>query len=154
VHYHCNFVVDSNLGLAALPKRQPRAFRAYSDYRAFLNEQVLLTTENSTDLRRSIRYTPLSTISTGYDSTAASVIARAAGCRECVTFHSTSEESNDSGEQIGHILGINVAEYDPEAYQTRDDLPEAEFAATGGSGGNVVMTAWEQRLSGKMLVTG
>src|SRR5262249_8255025 len=99
-------------------------------------------------------YTPLATLSTGYDSTAASVIARAAGCRECVTFHAASEESDDSGKQIGHILGLNVTEYDPEAFKIRNDLPEAEFAATGGGGGNVVMTTWEQQLGGKMLVTG
>src|SRR4029077_9153817 len=90
-------------------------------------------------------YTPLSTISTGYDSTAVSVIARAAGCRGCVTFHT----SNDSGKQIGHILGLNVTEYDPDAYQTRNDLPEAEFAAAGAGGGDVIMTAWEQRLRGQ-----
>ena len=150
LHRYCNVVVGRNLALTVLPKRQRGAFRDYSDYRTFLNEQVLLTTENSADPRRSNRYTPLSTISTGYDSTAVSVIARAAGCRECVTFHT----SDDSGKQIGHILGLNVTEYDPDAYQIRNDLPEAEFAATGAGGGGVVMTAWEQRLAGKMLLTG
>src|SRR5262249_44753521 len=153
VHYYCNLVVGNNLALTRLPKSQPGAFRGYSDYRAFLNEQVLLTTENSADPGRSIRYTPLSTISTGYDSTATSVIARAAGCREGVTFHAAS--GNDSGKQIGHILGLNVTEYDPEAYRIRNDLPEAEFAATGGcSGDGLVMTAWEHRLGSKMLLTG
>jgi hypothetical protein len=154
IHHYCNLVVGKTLALTVLPKTQRGAFRCYSDYRTFLNEQVLLTTENSADPRRSIRYKPLSTISTGYDSTAASVIARAAGCRECVTFHTAWDESNDSGKQIGHILGLNVTEYDPDAYHIRDDLPEAEFAATGGGGGSVIMTAWEQRLGGKMLFTG
>ena len=154
LYHYCNLVVDRNLALTVLTKRERGAFDDYSDYRTFLNEQVSLTTENSADPRRSIRYTPLSTISTGYDSTAVSVIARTAGCRECVTFHTASDGSDDSGNKIGHILGLNVTEYDPDAYQIRNDLPEAEFAATGGSGGVVNMTACEQQLSGKILLTG
>jgi hypothetical protein len=154
IHRCCNFIVGKDLTVSLLPKRHRGAFRDYSDYRIFVNEQVLLTIENSADPQRSIRYIPLSTISTGYDSTAVSVIARAAGCREYLTFHTASDGSNDSGKRIGHILGLNVSEYDPDAYHTRNDLPEAEFAATGGSGGSVVMTACEQELCGKMLLTG
>jgi hypothetical protein len=154
LHHYCNLLIGKNLALTVLPKRQRGAFHSYSDYRAFIDEQVLLTTENSADPRRSVRYTPLSTISTGYDSPGVSVIARGAGCRECVTFTTSSDESNDSGKQIGNILGLDVTEYDPNAYRSRDDLPEAEFAATGGGGGSVIMTAFENRLGGKLLLTG
>ena len=154
VHRRCNLIVRKNLTLTVMPQRQRGAFRYYSDYRTFVDEQVLLTTEYSAHPRRALRYTPLSNISTGYDSTAAAVIARAAGCRESVTFHTASDGSNDSGKEIGHILGLDVSEYDPDAYHIRNDLPEAEFAATGGSGGNVVMTAYEKQLSGKLLLTG
>jgi hypothetical protein len=154
VHRCCNLVVGKTLAVAVLPKTQRGVFRDYSDYRTFVDEQVLLTTENSADPQRLIRYTPLSNISTGYDSTAASVIARTAGCRECVTFHTASDGSNDSGKTIGHLLGLNVSEYESDLYRNRNDLPEAEFAATGGSGGSVVMTAYEQQLCGKILLTG
>jgi hypothetical protein len=154
VHRYCNLLVGKDLTVLHLPKRRRGEFRDYSDYRSFVNEQVSLTIENSADPQRSIRYTPLSTISTGYDSTAVSVVARAAGCRECVTFNTASDGSNDSGKEIGHILGLNVHEYDPDAYHGKNDLPEAEFAATGGSGGSVVMTACEQQLGGKILLTG
>ena len=154
IHYYCNLLIGKNLALTILPKRQRGAFRDYSDHRTFLTVQVLLTIENSSDLRRSVKYTPLSTMSTGYDSTAASVVAKVGGCRECVTFRTASDDSDDSGRQIGRILGLDVTEYDPNAYLTRNDLPEAEFAATGGGGGSVIMTALEQRLAGKILLTG
>ncbi len=153
-HHYCNLLIDKTLTLTVLPKIQRGAFHDYSDYRTFLDEQVLLTVINSADPQRSIRYTPLSTISTGYDSTAVSVIARNAGCREYVTFHTAADESNDSGKEIGQLLGLAVTEYDRDAYRTRNDLPEAEFAATGGSGGSVIMTAWEQCLRGKILLSG
>lgn len=68
IHRCRNFIVGKDLTVSLLPKRHRGAFRDYSDYRIFLNEQVLLTIDNSADPLRSIRYIPLSTISTGYDS--------------------------------------------------------------------------------------
>jgi hypothetical protein len=150
-------MIGRDLSLKVLTKKQPGSFASYLDYRAFLDEQVSLTIQNSADARRLVRYTPLSTISTGYDSAAASVIAKGAGCRELVTFANSedeTDETNDSGTLIGHTLGLEVTEYDPTAYCSRNDLPEAEFVATGGGGGSVIFTALEHRLSGKVLLTG
>jgi hypothetical protein len=150
----CNVQVDANLAVAVLPKAQRGPFQNYADYRAFLGEQVALTIENSADPRRAVRYTPLSTLSSGYDSAAAAVVARAAGCREYVTFSTASDASDDSGRPIGDILRLEGHEYDPERYRQRSDLAEAEFAATGGGGGSVILTASEDRLCGRILVTG
>jgi hypothetical protein len=41
---------------------------------------------NAQDLQWRVRYRPLATISTGYDSSASALIARTAGCDEAVTF--------------------------------------------------------------------
>jgi len=154
IHRYCNVIIGRDLSIKILQKKQPACFENYSDYRTLLNEEVSLTIQNSADAQRVVRYTPVSTISTGYDSAAVSVIAKEAGCREFVTFATSVDGTNDSGKQIGHILGLEVTEYDPTTYRSRNDLPEAEFAATGGGGGSVILTALEHRLSGKILLTG
>jgi hypothetical protein len=154
IHRYCNFIVGRDLSIKILQKKQPNHFQNYSDYRALLNEEVSLTIQNSADAQRMVRYTPVSTISTGYDSAAVSVIAKEAGCREFVTFATSEDGTNDSGKQIGHMLGLEVTECDPITYRSRNDLPEAEFAATGGGGGSVIFTALEHCLSGKILLTG
>jgi hypothetical protein len=151
---YCNFLIDRELSLQILTKKRADPFANYMDYRRFLERQVLSTVRNSSDPRRLVRYTALSTISTGYDSAAVSVIAKAAGCRECITFISSEAGTNDSGKLIAHMLGLEATEYDPAAYCSREDLPEAEFVATGGGGGSVIFTALESRLPGKLLLTG
>jgi hypothetical protein len=154
IYYYCNLHIRRDLSINILQKQSIRPFAGYLDYISFLSDQVLSTIKNSGDARRSIRYTPLSTISTGYDSVATSVIAKKAGCKEYITFETSQDGANDSGKLIGRMLGLEVTEFDPDAYCFRDDLPEAEFVATGGGGGSVIFAGLEGRLHGKILLTG
>jgi hypothetical protein len=154
IHRYCNLLITSDLSLKVQTKERPEPFVSYANYRTFLDEQVSLTIQNSADARRLVRYAPISTISSGYDSTATSVIAKGAGCKEFFTFAISGDGTNDSGKLIGNSLGLEVTEHDPTAYCSRNNLPEAEFVATGGGGGSVVFTALEDRLAGKILLTG
>jgi len=154
MHYYCNFTICRDLSINVLGKPKIDPFAGYSDYISFLSGQVLSTMKNSGDARRSVRYTPLSTISSGYDSAATSVIAKKAGCKVFITFATSQDGANDSGKLIGRILGLEATEFDPGAYCSRDDLPEAEFVATGGGGGSVIYAGLEGRLQGKILLTG
>jgi hypothetical protein len=154
IHRYCNLLIGRDLSLKELTKKRPGPFVDYANYRAFLDEQVSLTIQNSADARRLIRYSPISTISTGYDSAATSVIAKGAGCKEFLTFASSDDGKNDSGKLIGNLLGLEVTEYDPTTYCSMNDLPESEFVATGGGGGSVIFTVSESRLAGKILLTG
>lgn len=158
IYYYHNILIDTDLSITLLPKHQRGPFLSYSDYRSFLDEQVSITIQNAADPQRTIRYAPLLTVSTGYDSAAAAVVARATGCREAMTFTTARDasggESDDSGKDLGELLGLEVTEYDPIAYRTRLDLPEAEFAATGGGGGSVILSTVEARLPAKILLTG
>jgi hypothetical protein len=154
IHYYRNFTVTKDLSLIVSQKPKARPFSGYSEYVSFLSDQVLLTIKNSADAQRLVKYAPLSTISTGYDSAATSVIAKRAGCKEFITFSKSQNGADDSGRLIGQILGIGVTEFDPATYLSRDDLPEAEFLATGGGGGSVIFTSLEDHLRGKMLLTG
>jgi hypothetical protein len=154
MQFYCNVNICRDLSISVLQKPQISPFAGYSDYISFLTNQVLSTIKNSGDARRSVRYTPLSTISTGYDSAATSVIAKKVGCKEFITFATSQDGANDSGKLIGRILGLEVVEFDPGAYRSRDDLPEAEFVATGGGGGSVIFADLQDRLHGKILLTG
>src|SRR5262249_33387461 len=118
IHYYCNFNVARDLSLNVLQKREVRPFSGYSDYVSFLADQVLSTIKNGTDPQRFVTYVPLSTISTGYDSAATSVIAKRAGCKEFITFSKSEDGSHDSGKVVGQILGIEVTEVDPATYHS------------------------------------
>jgi hypothetical protein len=158
MYYYCNISVSPGLALTVLPKKRPGWFYTYHQYRGWLQQEVSATIQNAGDSRRAVAYTPITTISTGYDSTAAAVLARDGGCREAVTFSMAHDpfgvERCDSGKRIGDILGIAVTEYDRGAYLGREDLPEAEFLAAGAGGGDVTLTALDERLTGKLLITG
>ena len=88
-------------------------------------------------------------VSSGYDSTAVAVMAAENGCRQALTFREgrrskrTGSNIADSGEQTAARLGMDVRVFDRPAYMSREDLPEAEFLATGLSAEDVVMSAFE-----------
>ncbi|MEX2546911.1 MAG: hypothetical protein WD830_03885 [Chloroflexota bacterium] len=64
-----------------------------------------------------------------------------------------SSSLSDSGEEVGKRLGLEVRGYERLAYLHRNDLPEAEFLASGFSGEEVVMSEMERDLGGHMLVS-
>ena len=105
-------------------------------------------------------YEPHVSLSSGYDSTAVAVIAAENGCRRVLTFsegrltRKSGKDTSDSGEANAQRLGMEAAAFDRLAYLKRDDLPEAEFLATGASGEDVIMSAYESSLGRGMLLTG
>jgi hypothetical protein len=158
LHYYANVLVDANLSVSVLSKKRFGTVSTYRDYYTCLQSDISATIENAGDWRRTRQYAPLATVSTGYDSTASAVLARAAGCRDAVSFRTAHDERGidvcDSGKQIGELLGMQVTEYEQDAYRARRDCPEAEFLATGAGGGGVQLTALEERLTGRLLLTG
>lgn len=154
LYYHCNIVVTADLEVLQEPKRLPEAFRDYEMYHGFVQEQVSALARNAADTSRKIRYVPLSTISSGYDSPACAVLGKTAGCTEAVTFRAARSGEDDSGRQIGELLGLTVTEFDSDAYLHRPDYPEAEFLATGYGGDDCIMAALEEVLPARLLLTG
>ncbi len=154
LYYHCNLVVTHNLEVLQQPKPLPEAFRDYESYRGFLQEEVNTVASNATSTERKIRYTPLATVSSGYDSPACAVLGKAAGCTQAVTFGAARSGEDDSGRQIGEALGLAVTEFDSQAYMRRTDCAEAEFLATGYGGDDLIMAALEEELPAKLLLTG
>ncbi|MCE5284746.1 MAG: hypothetical protein LLG02_02710 [Pelosinus sp.] len=154
-HYR-NIRIDSNLNIEINVKNiNAPAFNNYNEYKAFLTNRLEHLAKNACDESRNIQYLPISTISSGYDSPACSIIAKSIGCKEAVTFKDARGEEDkpqgsDSGKPIADILGISVREFDRKAYLNKAGFPEAEFVASGDMGQDFHLCAfeeeWQQRL--------
>lgn len=112
------------------PDRTPQ-LSDFHVYRSFLFETADYLKRNMTAPERSHRVVPLATLSTGYDSSAAAVIAKRAGCRRAASIrHSSSVwRGSDSGEETARFLGLDCVVYDKRG----QDFPfeRTIWAATG-----------------------
>jgi hypothetical protein len=154
--YHCNLVISSKLSISVVTKNHPKSIESFDGYRALLLDAVHGICANAQDRARKIVYTPISTISSGYDSPTVAVLARENGCTEALTFRTPRPlfGDDDRGTEIGNQLGLTDQEFDTLAYMTRDDFPEAEFLACGYGGDDAIFAAFEQMLAGRLLFTG
>lgn len=159
-----NLTVTSNLTVVSKPKPLPPSFPDFDTYHAFLVDGLKRLAENASDPERMRRYPTLSTISSGYDAAACSVLSLDMGCTEAITITSsrrlraseTSEDLDDSGTKIGEILGLEVQEYERGAYREDEDseCPEAEFVAVGALGQDLVMKSFEDAMVQRLVLTG
>ena len=137
--------------------REPPRFPDFSAYKAYLKSETLSVFANAADPARGTRYKPIIALSAGYDSPAAAVIARDAGCEAGFTFGQPidrSDGSEDSGAAIGQMLGLKIDEYCTFAYRNRSDMPELEFIASSFGGGQVYLSSTGASLAGRIVVSG
>lgn len=164
VYYGERIIVGGDLAIRTEPFPPSPPFESYEAYIAAVTELVSRLHLNANSPARAARYQPLSTLSTGYDSPACTVIAKHIGCRDAITVTDARPDYNpygrapgdasDDGTQIARHLQIELTAYRRSAYLDRDDYPEAEFIATGNGGDDVVLAAAESELAGRMLFTG
>ena len=152
LYYHCNLLIDSGLRIVEQPKIPVREFANYADYKSFLLDEIAAIHSNANDSRRRITYLPITTISSGYDSPAAAVLAKSVGCTEALTFsHARGDQESveDSGARIGSTLGMRTHVFDRLAYLHENNLPEIEFLGWGA-----LESAWAPYLERHVLFTG
>jgi hypothetical protein len=154
LYYHCNLVIGQNLDVREERRMEPTGFVNFATYKAFLETSSRAITSNAADVQRRIRYKPIATISSGYDSPATAVFARAVGCDEALTFRTAHGGDGDSGQEIAKVLGMRVKEFDRMEYANKCAAPEAEFLASGPEGNDVIMLAWEKDLKQRIVFTG
>jgi hypothetical protein len=166
LYYHCNIQIDRNFNITEHPKYIPDPFSQFDHYQTFLDESVSAIYTNANASTRKIRYSPITTTSSGYDSPAGSVFAKKIGCKEAIIFPEArppqsvlkkvpariTDESR--GREIAEKLGMHVREYDRLDYLKQSGFPEAEFYACGATGTDVVMAPLEDLLQQKMFFTG
>lgn len=132
-----NMIVFNNLvydGKQLAEKVKPDSapsFRTYEDYYEFLKDTAKSLQQNFSDPNRHYRVLPLATISSGYDSPAAAVMAKHAGCNEAVSITDATSiiGKSDSGLKIANALGMNCKIYKrvPDQYHN-----EIAFWASAG----------------------
>lgn len=131
--YYKNLEVEiDGLFLKELPKPDlSPAFDRYVDYRDYLFDKAKLLGENLRSTSRVHKISPLSTISKGYDSCAASVVSKYAGCEDTVTISKSSSVFgiSDSGKDVAGYLGMTCREYP----RTSESYPN-EVALWAGEG--------------------
>ena len=134
------------------PKPTPFEFPDYKSYRDALRTEMGAVFANAADPARKVRYTPVSTCSSGYDSTACLVLAQELGCDRAVTLTTARGGQSDGGEQIAEVLGVAL-----QSFERTDSAPAeqtAEFLATGMGGEDVIYTPFEPAIAGSVLLTG
>ncbi|WP_142392680.1 hypothetical protein [Mycobacterium sp. 3519A] len=148
---------DGRISFEDKPQSPP--FDTFDQYVAILADVVQKTVTNAASACRKSAYSPLASVSTGYDSPAVAALARRAGCERAVTFrdarpHGRAQIEGDSGEPVAAALQFGLKEFEREAYRGMDSCPEAEFLATGMSGEDVNMLAFEHDLQHSVFFTG
>lgn len=151
LHYCTNIVVDREGAFRLEPKAPSPAFPDYGAYRRCLEQTVSAVAANASDRSRSTRYAPLATISRGYDSPAAAVLASSAGCSRAVTFSQSRRGSagEDSGTKLAGPLGLSVKEFGRLDYREHGDFREIR-----NSGGPSEFLSFGDYLRGALLFTG
>ena len=128
-------------------------FDCFASYREFLHRHLAALSQNLSDTARSNPYKLLTTVSSGYDSPTIAVLARECGCQRALTFAECREGTDDSGSEIGRILGLDTTVIASTAWQ---GLPpnEAPFYGAAGFMGEIVYTGGQDALGGTVLLTG
>lgn len=151
IYYHSNLLIKPDLKIEEYPKKPIREFTNYKDYITFVENKIKAIILNANDPLRKKKYTPITTISSGYDSAASSIFASKVGCKEAITFiYSRGEKNNiDSGEMIAKKLNMSVKTYDRLAYLNNEKFLEAEM-----QGGPSEFSVLEDILPQRILFTG
>jgi hypothetical protein len=152
--YHHNALLRSDGGVSIVPKPLPPSFATFEDYRNYLSQVVGSVFENASASGRQFGYRPIATISSGYDSAAAAVIARDCACGETISLSTSSVGAADSGRSVATALGMQHTDFARASGGAGDPLLEAEFLATGMQGEDYVYAVFGERIAGRILVTG
>jgi hypothetical protein len=156
LHDCCNLLVGRDARTTRHEKRWGPGPATYDDYAALLHGTVAALVANASDGARRHPYRPLAMVSQGYDSTAVAAIARAAGCREAVTFlrsHSEHGYVDDSGEAVAEALGLAVTAYERNDFERLPDHRAEEFYLEPW-GVDRTMSVMARQLEGALLLSG
>jgi hypothetical protein len=130
---------DGGLEEVDKPDTAPH-FTNFQQYSDFLVETAKRLGVNLSSSARAHQVIPIASISSGYDSTAASAIAKHVGCKQAVTITQATSlwRGSDSGEPIAKNLGMDCKGYPRTAAVFPDEV--AVWAAEGRPG----LLGWTQ----------
>jgi hypothetical protein len=135
-------------------------FEGFHDYRRRLAEVTAAIVENASSPHRRRTYRPVATVSTGYDSPAAAVLASEAGATEALTIVAAKgadgrSTDDDSGHLVAEALGMSTVRVTRDTRLSRSGVPVVkEFWSGGMSGGDLPFLEFEPYLGNTVLFTG
>ncbi len=162
----CNLEIGRDLSLHRAPKPLGPAPACFADYYGALRKAAIELAANAAAPGRRKTYRLVAACSRGYDSTAATAIAREAGCQEGVTFVRSIHVSghpllgvktvavDDSGADTLRALGMSVTEYERFGLASLSGHPRAEFYLSPSTSTDASMRLMEASLRGSVLVSG
>lgn len=156
LHDCCNVLVTRDARVIRREKPWGAGPSSYADYAALLHRTVAAIVANAADAARRHRYRPLAMVSQGYDSTAVAAIARAAGCREAVTFLRSGSAVgyvDDSGGAVARALGLAVTTYERNDCEAHPEHRPEEFYLEPW-GVDRTMSVMHGQLQGALLLSG
>jgi hypothetical protein len=150
-YFYHNIYVTPNLDVRIDKRRDTPEFDNYTSYINYIITTLKELHVNAISADRKVRYSPLTTTSSGYDSIAATVLSRCIDCTHAVTFTRARgwRRLNDSGARIAAKLGFQVQEFDRRSYRGFDDFPEADTFGWPSEFASI-----RESLSQKLLFTG
>ncbi len=131
----------------------PRDFRDFGRYIEFLRCALAQVASNMGAKARTRPFQLLGTLSSGYDSTMVSVLAREAGLRDVLCFDQARKGDDDSGVHNAERLGLEPRLVPTTAWRNLD-RPEVPFIAANAMGEEVRVRSAENWLRGRVLMTG
>ncbi len=155
--YYASVEIDARGELRMVPPPSPPGFADYRSYCAMLESEMAAVFANAADPARHCRYRPIVSVSAGYDSPAAAVLAKRIGCSDAITFPQPidrRDQPEDDGTAIARQLGLSVVSRNTFDYRRRTDQPEIEFLAASFGGGQVYLAGTEALLAGRLVVSG
>jgi hypothetical protein len=156
VHFSTIITVDERASVRFDSHRLCELPRDYQTYKELLLEGTRKVLDNGADPARKRSYGPLASLSRGYDSTAATVLARAAGCADAFTYidDRCRDPKCDSGASNARFfLGMRCKVYSRWQYLALGSGPEAEFGYAAANS-MVPLAAVEDQLPGRILILG
>jgi hypothetical protein len=153
--YHHNALLGSELQIR--PKPSSPSFASFQDYRKYLADIMAATAANAAHSARRNCYRLLTTVSSGYDSSACAAVARTAGCGEGLTFQQSREGETDDGSKTGAHIGLKMIALQHALFSETDNhdtTVASEFFATGMQGEDIIFATAREWLRERLLVTG
>jgi hypothetical protein len=154
VLYHHNAVLTSDGAITVVAKALPPSFPSFDSYSSYLRGLTARVFQNADDPARRFRYRPISTISSGYDSPAATAVARSCGCNESIGLRTSNMGEPDSGQGVAESLGMEHTDFERVERASGENLVEAEFLASGMQAGDLIYSVFEEKLAGRIATTG
>lgn len=157
IYHYRNIKINSELRVNVTHKNEPTDFENYKSYKEFLIKSLSSLYQNANSQDRKIKYTPISMLSSGYDSPACAAIGTEIGLRESVNIRTGRPDKggiDDRSMKIGEKLGIHGKEYERNGYLQKKGFPEAEFFTTGDLGQDLHMSIFENDFSQKFVIHG